>query len=148
MKDLPHDIIRNIILLSTREERLRKTERKTERKNALDYWRCVWEDHRARWFSQDDRAQNLSYVHNQMKRVTRLERDACHRSALPLPGSTQADEGPGIMWRRVWWSRKSMTAAEAFAFFPNSPPCPLDEWALRVRRQKEEEDIAAIHSYN
>ena len=140
MKDLPHDIIRQIILLSTREERLRKT----GRKNALDYWTRVWEDHRARWFSQDDRAQNVSDVHNQMKRVTRLERDACHRSALPLPGSTQADEGPGIMWRRVWWSRKSMTAAEAFAFFPNSPPCPLDEWALRVRRQKEEA-AAAIH---
>ena len=137
MKNLPRDIIRKIILLSTREERLRK--------DTLDYWTRLWEEG-----GKPVRVQYkaLKDVHNQMKQVTRLERDACHVSALPLAGSPQADKGTGVMWRRVWWSRKSMTAAEAFAFFPNSPPCPLDEWALRVWRQKEEEDIAAIHSYN
>jgi hypothetical protein len=53
------------------------------------------------------RSINLHDVHNHMKEVSRLERDACHISGLPLAGSPQAIE-TGVMWRRVWWSRKSM----------------------------------------
>jgi hypothetical protein len=137
MAGLPHDIIRQIILESTREERLRK--------DALDYWTGITSGcddilgNRPVDSPRAGAALALYYVHNQMKQVTRLERDACHMSALPLPGSPQADEGTGIMWRRVWWSRKSVSAAGAAAFFN----VPWDEWnsLLKDRRQKE----AATH---
>ena len=84
MGNLPHDIIRQIILESTREER--------SRKDALDYWTRLWQEG-----GKPVRVQYkaLKEVHNQMKQVTRLERDACHVSVLPLPGSKQADEGGG-----------------------------------------------------
>ena len=100
---LPHDIIRQIILESTREER--------SRKDALDYWTRLWQEG-----GKPVRVQYkaLKEVHSQMKQVTRLEINACQVSALPLPGSKQADEGVGIMWRRVWWSRKSVSARSAF----------------------------------
>jgi hypothetical protein len=132
MGNLPHDIIRQIILESTREER--------SRKDALDYWTRNMYDHPRGHFA---RLRSLYDVHNQMKQVTRLEKDACHMSALPLPGSPQADEGTGIMWRRVWWSRhhvRPQGAVGAAAFFN----VPWDEWhsLLKDRRQKEKEAIA------
>ena len=124
MKYLPHDIIRQIILLSTQEERLRK--------DTLDYWTRLWAEG-----GKPVRVQYkaLKEVHNQMKFVTRLERDACHRSALPLPGSTQADEGSGVMWRRVWWSSR-WSWDEVWW----SSRWSWDEWDsfLQDRRQKEE----------
>jgi hypothetical protein len=125
MGSLPHDIIRKIILESTREER--------SRKDALDYWAGITSGcddilgNRPVDSPRAGAALALYYVHNQMKHVTRLERDACHMSALPLPGSPQADEGTGIMWRRVWWSKKCCAAVSE------------DEWhsLLKDRRQKE-----------
>ena len=132
MKDLPHDIIRKIIRESTLEERLRK--------DTLDYWTCLWV-----MGGKSVRVQykTLKEVHNQMKQVTCLERHACHISALPLAGSPQADEGAGVMWRRVWWSRKSVSAAGAAAFFN----LPWDEWdsLLKDHRQKEDESFTDIH---
>jgi hypothetical protein len=133
MRGLPHDIIRQIILMSTQEERLRK--------DTLDYWTLLF---RQRGFCRAAATGRVQYdalkeVHKQMKQVTRLERDACHLSALPLPGSKQADEGAGIMWRRVWWSRKSVMIHSSLpiiaAFFNH----PWDEWdsLLKDRRQKE-----------
>jgi hypothetical protein len=136
MKNLPHDIIRQIILLSTQEER--------SRKDTLDYWTRLWNDY---WNFHSrsiltDRAIILSEVHNHMKQVTRLERDACHISALPLVGSPQADTGTGVMWRRVWWSRKSIYSHSSR--YPLTQPAAIvDEWhsLLKDRRQKE----AATH---
>jgi hypothetical protein len=110
MAGLPHDIIRQIILESTREERLRK--------DTLDYWTRLWAvGHRAaaaqRLLRVDgadvaDEMHRVQYkalkeVHNQMKQVTCLER---HAQRIHLCGP-QIDEETGSMWRRVWWARKS-----------------------------------------
>jgi hypothetical protein len=111
MGSLPHDIIRKIILESTREER--------SRKDALDYWSGLpgWGDvagELSRWAeAQDDETVRWDKreVHLEMNFVNRLERNACYRSALPQPGSPQADEGMGIMWRRVWWTAQSRRTA-------------------------------------
>jgi hypothetical protein len=133
MADLPNDIIRKIILESTREER--------SRKDALNYWTRNIYDHPRGHFA---RLRSLYDVHNQMKQVTRLERDACHRSALPLPGSPQADEGVGVMWRRVWWAKRANESVGAAAFFN----VPWDEWDSFLQDRSPylvEEAIAAIH---
>jgi hypothetical protein len=100
MGGLPHDIIRQIILESTREERMRK--------DTLDYWTSLWAEG-----GKPVRVQYkaLKEVHNHMKQVT-LMGSGCmvaqHESAQESRDAhPQADKGKGVMWRRVWWSRKS-----------------------------------------
>jgi hypothetical protein len=63
MGGLPHDIIREIILLSTQEERLQK--------DTLDHWTRLFNDYWNFHPLLEDRAKNLHDVHNQMKQVTR-----------------------------------------------------------------------------
>jgi hypothetical protein len=137
MKDLPHDIIREIILLSTQEERLRK--------DTLDYWsHILFLNHEV-----TARSINLCEVHRLMKRVTGWERHACllavgHRVVrdqrdLPLAHSPQADKGAGVMWRRVWWSRACVgcTAYDTKWRGDGDFSTIINEWYSLVRDRRQ-----------